>query len=181
VQAFLIVRERQQFQFEVQVPLARFRRAAHAGEAVVFRSHHPIFGGTEHKFLPRNVIRPAGGGTHKGPINEVMELKVRTHSFAFRVAAIVRLHRVRVEKMLVFPLYSAPLARPLAPRVTTWMPDWGEGAFIEFPGCVLALEPVGIYLKKGIFLPEGVLSLIRGDRGGRCYLNRCAFCWPGCW
>jgi hypothetical protein len=81
-----------------------------------------------------------------------MELKVRTHSFAFRVAAIVRFHRVRVEKMLVSH-HSAPLARPLAPRVTTWMPDWA-GALIDFPSCVLARSSRGKYLKKGIFLPE---------------------------
>jgi hypothetical protein len=78
MRAFLIVRERQQFLFEAQVPLARFRRAAHAGESMVFRRHRPIFGGTDHRLLPRNAIRPAGAGQTRwgartGPINEVLE------------------------------------------------------------------------------------------------------------
>jgi hypothetical protein len=79
VQTFLIVREHQQFLFEAQVLLARFRRAAHAGEAMVFRRHRPIFGGTNHRLLPRNAIRAAGGSeqtpwdAQTGPVNEVLE------------------------------------------------------------------------------------------------------------
>ena len=80
--AFLIVSERKQFLFKLQVPIARFRRAAHAGEAMVFRRFRPIFGGTNHRLLPHNAIRPIGGkhdGTLEGVPSMKSEMNARTH------------------------------------------------------------------------------------------------------
>src|SRR5262245_11510559 len=60
VQSFLALGKRPELLFQGQVLFARLRRAAHAGEAMVFGSHRAIFGGIDHHVLPRDPVPPAG-------------------------------------------------------------------------------------------------------------------------
>ena len=59
LQAFLALGKRPELLFQGQVLLARFGRAAHTGEAMVFGGHRPIFGGIDHRVLPRDPVPPA--------------------------------------------------------------------------------------------------------------------------
>jgi len=59
LQAFLALGKRPELLFQGQVLLARFGRAAHTGEAMVFGGHRPIFGGIDHRVLPRGPVPPA--------------------------------------------------------------------------------------------------------------------------
>ena len=59
LRAFLALGKRPELLFQGQVLFARFGRAAHAGEAMVFGSHRPIFGGIDHRVLPRGPVPPA--------------------------------------------------------------------------------------------------------------------------
>jgi hypothetical protein len=58
LRAFLIVRKGPEFCFQAQVLFARFGCPAHAGKAMVFRSHRPIFDCIDHSVLPREFHLP---------------------------------------------------------------------------------------------------------------------------
>jgi hypothetical protein len=105
VQALFIISDRQQLLLQVQVPFARFRRPAHAGEAMVLSRHRPVFGCTHHRLLPRTLHLPGSAEQTAWDARRVPTLEFcnenRTHSFAFRVVLILHLWRDKVERFVV--------------------------------------------------------------------------------
>jgi len=61
VQSFLALGKRPELLFQAQVLFAAFGRPAHAGKAMVFGGHRPVFGGVDHCVLPRESHVPRPG------------------------------------------------------------------------------------------------------------------------
>src|SRR5262249_29961572 len=55
LQDFLTFRKRPEFLFLAQVLFAGLRSSAHAGKAMMFRGHRPIFGRIDHRSPPTQV------------------------------------------------------------------------------------------------------------------------------
>src|SRR2546423_7003688 len=108
VQSFLALGKRPELLFQGQVLFAGFGRAAHAGEAMVFGGHRPIFGGIDHGVLPRSWCPPTrprsaggagGNGVGRGSHwNKFLNGKSRTLCSGVSSWVSVRLYAAKVER-----------------------------------------------------------------------------------